>query len=509
LAYPYWWPNVTLNPEIDIMELGSWLPDDNDHQSTNFHVWTTTGTNTDITNNTLGVVVDNSVDMSADFHLYGLERRDGYVKFYFDGKMIRERECSTDWPVLVTQSIALILDFEGVINGTNPVDSLLPAAVQIDYFRVYKPSNNLTGVSITQQPQNQTVSAGKAASFTISAAGSAPLKYQWQKNNISISGATDSSYTIPAASLTDSGSFFRCIVSNSMDADTSKEAILTVLPPVSSDTASCAYTIVIDGILNEPSWTSGTSRNISKIALGSAGGVTADFKVRWDSQYLFFGFDVHDDTLNNSSSSNWKNSAVEIFLDMNNGKSATYTAYDFHYLIGWNNPVLWELNNRLTGVLFKTANNTGGYQAEVAIPWTTLLVTPANGTVYGVDAAVDISHISGTRTGQLVWSGNSNDYESAGNFGILVLNGNCTATSTDPNVSQQPPLIIYPNPFQDVINMNQPGTVSIYDMNGVLQYQKQFTGDQSQINVSNLAEGIYIIKIINENGITVGKFLKE
>src|SRR5712664_295332 len=52
--------------------------------------------------------------------------------------------------------------------------------------------------SITTQPTNQTVTAGQTAAFTVVAAGTAPLTYQWQKNGVNVSGATAASYTTPA-----------------------------------------------------------------------------------------------------------------------------------------------------------------------------------------------------------------------------------------------------------------------------------------------------------------------
>ncbi|MEJ7709152.1 MAG: immunoglobulin domain-containing protein [Pyrinomonadaceae bacterium] len=46
---------------------------------------------------------------------------------------------------------------------------------------------------IVAQPSNQTVIAGQRATFSVSASGAQPLRYQWQKNNVNISGATASS----------------------------------------------------------------------------------------------------------------------------------------------------------------------------------------------------------------------------------------------------------------------------------------------------------------------------
>src|SRR5207245_2738239 len=59
--------------------------------------------------------------------------------------------------------------------------------------------------TITTAPVNQTVTAGQTASFTVVAAGTAPLSYQWQKNGANIAGATAASYTTPVTTTADSG----------------------------------------------------------------------------------------------------------------------------------------------------------------------------------------------------------------------------------------------------------------------------------------------------------------
>jgi hypothetical protein len=90
------------------------------------------------------------------------------------------------------------------------------------------------GPSITSQPANQTVTVGLTATFSVLAAGTAPLAYQWQKNSVNISGAMSSSYTTPATVLGDSGAKFRVIVTNSVTSATSNPATLTVNPAVTS-----------------------------------------------------------------------------------------------------------------------------------------------------------------------------------------------------------------------------------------------------------------------------------
>ena len=81
---------------------------------------------------------------------------------------------------------------------------------------------------ITSQPSNQIVSEGQPASFQITASGSAPLSYQWQRNGINISGAISPTYSIPNPGLGDNGAKFRCLVSNAFGNISSLEATLTV-----------------------------------------------------------------------------------------------------------------------------------------------------------------------------------------------------------------------------------------------------------------------------------------
>jgi Immunoglobulin I-set domain len=88
----------------------------------------------------------------------------------------------------------------------------------------------LVAPMITTQPANQTLTAGQTATFTVAATGTSPLSYQWQKNGVTISGATSASYTTPATTSTDNGAAFVVVVSNSAGNATSNAATLTVNP---------------------------------------------------------------------------------------------------------------------------------------------------------------------------------------------------------------------------------------------------------------------------------------
>jgi hypothetical protein len=87
------------------------------------------------------------------------------------------------------------------------------------------------------QPQSKLVSVGQSATFSVSAAGSPTLSYQWMRNDSDIQGATDASYTIPSAALADNGAVYRVRITNPDGQATSDPATLSVTtnaPPIAT-----------------------------------------------------------------------------------------------------------------------------------------------------------------------------------------------------------------------------------------------------------------------------------
>jgi len=58
------------------------------------------------------------------------------------------------------------------------------------------------------------VTVGQTATFSVVAAGTAPLSYRWMKSGTTIPGATATSYTTPPTASADNGSQFTVVVSN-------------------------------------------------------------------------------------------------------------------------------------------------------------------------------------------------------------------------------------------------------------------------------------------------------
>jgi len=203
---------------------------------------------------TVSIVVPNQND---DMHDGTISNADAWVKNNLDAYV--------QWAK--THNSLFILTFdENDGGGTNQIVTVFVGqmvkvgayAETINHFTVLRTIEDMYGLShsgaaasaspildcwntsgpvapaITSQPGSRTVTAGQTATFGVTASGTAPLAYQWQKNSANISGATSASYTTPATTLSMSGWTYRCIVSNAAGSGTSNNATLTVIPPVSS-----------------------------------------------------------------------------------------------------------------------------------------------------------------------------------------------------------------------------------------------------------------------------------
>jgi hypothetical protein len=73
-----------------------------------------------------------------------------------------------------------------------------------------------------------------------------------------------------------------------------------------------------------------------------------------------------------------------------------------------------------------------------------------------------------------------------------------------------------PNPANNLVSLKLKGynladekTVIILDATGRVLMQQAFTGNQTNINIAELYQGIYLVKVISKNGITESKLIKQ
>ena len=108
-------------------------------------------------------------------------------------------------------------------------------------------SSSATTPVITAQPANATVTVGQPATFTVAAAGTAPLSYQWTKNGMNV-GTNSATYTTAATTSSDNNAKIQVTVSNSKGSAPSSVVTLTVdaastKPSITTQPANVTVTV--------------------------------------------------------------------------------------------------------------------------------------------------------------------------------------------------------------------------------------------------------------------------
>ncbi len=81
--------------------------------------------------------------------------------------------------------------------------------------------------TITSHPAGQSVNAGANATFSVVANGNPSPTYQWRKDGVNISGATDATLNLISVSAANAGAY-SVVVTNNLGFVTSNPAILSL-----------------------------------------------------------------------------------------------------------------------------------------------------------------------------------------------------------------------------------------------------------------------------------------
>jgi hypothetical protein len=168
------------------------------------------------------------------------------------------------------------------------------------------------------------------------------------------------------------------------------------------------------------------SFKIEKYVIGSGSGFSGSAVVTWDQNGMVFDFTVVDSTPRNDSSEPWHDDAVEVFLDLNDGKSLSYQGDDFQLIVprdesAMNSP---QGGADTSAMAVERSSNAKGYQVKLTVPWSSVGVggRPPLGKTIGFDLAVDDDSDGGDRNSQVVSFGSANNFMSTADFGTIQLN---------------------------------------------------------------------------------------
>jgi uncharacterized protein YjdB len=164
---------------------------------------------------------------------------------------IQVQDASTGFPLYTTSTYNFVQGAYLVWNISGHVKIVVTylGGVSASVSGVFFGGNSVSQPVITEQPQSSSVNVGATATFTVGAAGGG-LSYQWESQTpgstsfSAIAGATSSTYTTSPAGLGDSGTIFKCVVTNKIGSVTSNPATLTVAAPTSIAVAPVNPTIL-------------------------------------------------------------------------------------------------------------------------------------------------------------------------------------------------------------------------------------------------------------------------
>jgi hypothetical protein len=145
----------------------------------------------------------------------------------------------------------------------------------------------ITPPRITTQPASQTIVSGGTATLSVTASGTAPLRYQWYIGSSGsltdpIGGATARTYTTPALTSTTS---YWVRVSNTAGTADSDTATVTVITPPTMTTQPASQTIVLGAAATLTVTASGTLPLTYQWYIGASGATTNPIGGATDSSY--------------------------------------------------------------------------------------------------------------------------------------------------------------------------------------------------------------------------------
>ncbi|MGO4348931.1 endo-1,4-beta-xylanase [Paenibacillus sp. MCAF9] len=194
-------------------------------------------------------------------------------------------------------------------------------------------------------------------------------------------------------------------------------------PPSSataSQTSAKYGTPVIDGTI-DAIWSDAPEVSIQKFQMAWQGarGVA---RALWDDHNLYMLIQVTGNAeLDSTSPNEHEQDSVEVFVDENNGKTASYQSDDGQYRVNYNNQASFNPSSKAAGFESATSLSGTNYTVEMKIPLTS--ITPENNMKLGFDVQINDGK-NGARQSVAVWNDlTGQGYQDTSVFGVLTLSG--------------------------------------------------------------------------------------
>ncbi|HNW89968.1 MAG TPA: T9SS type A sorting domain-containing protein, partial [Bacteroidales bacterium] len=411
--------------------------------------------------------------------------------------------------------------------SNNPIDALVADGMYVYYNVTYVNGQicggTCSGVTIGTQPLNQGMYATNGtANLHVSANGSAPFTYQWQYDNgtswVNVvngaplgaiyTNANTETLTIAGISAVNTYSY-RCYITNcnGVNNATSNPATLTVY----TNPASFIYDIClvsVDSISgkNRVIWNKPLTNSIDHFNIYGEGNQPNVYSLLGSVSYDSLSIFVDNSADPMQQAYRYKLSAVDtsgiestlsnhhrsIHLTINQGIGNTYdltwTHYEGFTFASYN---IYRGTNFSNMTLLATVLNTTNFYTDT---------TPPAGNQYYHIEAVNPSACTPSKSKIHAAKSNVVQSELSNIIDITMYNNSFR---------------VFPNPAKESFtiefaeNIDNGTFAEIYSIEGKLIKQVSVRQKKTEINISTLPSGIYIVKIAGNNGIAFRKLIKE
>ena len=289
--------------------------------------------------------------------------------------------------------------------------------------RVYAQTLGTKPPRIAEQPRSTSVMLGYGGIIKVKAVGY-PLAYQWYRNNKPIPGADSFQITLHHLPIEQRAGEYYVIVSNEKGEVRSDLALVTHREYKGRFVEKSEISPIIDG-LADSSWNSHRQFDIGKLIIDGRQGnsdLSAWFKTSWDSTNIYFLVRVYDDILNTNNTVEYLKDGIEIYLDIDNSKSAFYGNDDYQLRCVLDEKfVMSSIGQTHQSLPFHQVKMADGYQIELSIPWNFVSQGDAPHEFIGLDIHVN-DNDTNTRNGKIAWwAEKDNSYQTPFVFGTLKL----------------------------------------------------------------------------------------
>ncbi len=370
------------------------------------------------------------------------------------------------------------------------------------YTQAIVPSNTITSRIVSYSTASSTITSSQSTvcnsttvnfNATAASGGNSPI-YQWKKNNLNV-GTNSNTYSFVGFNNNDK---VRCVITSSLFCVNGSPANSNEINMNVISTGTSAITIAPD---QNPVCTGGKVKFTSSV-IGTSSPV-----YQWKLNTIPIGI----------------NSSVFTLTNMANGDQVTCeltNAINCSGTIPSSNLVTLSINASLDPTISILTDKTTICTTDT-VTFTAAVIGAGNSPLYE------------WRKNSILVGTNSSIYEAKNLLNndeiicSITTASNCSANSNTISLNvttclgtlsekELESLKIYPNPFTDIVNFNflpeSKTTISIIDFMGREIFTKELLARipfEESISTFQLTKGIYLVRIINENGFYTEKFIKN